>query len=118
METSLYEKLGGKDAIGKVVEEFYKRVIEDESVNHFFRDTDMAKQLRHQTAFISYALGGAPYTGRSMAAAHTGLNLQPEHFDSIVNHLGASLAHFGVTGDDIRQITEKVESLRGDILYK
>ncbi|WP_405081257.1 group 1 truncated hemoglobin [Paenibacillus chitinolyticus] len=118
METSLYEKLGGKDTIGKVVEEFYKRIMEDESVNHFFRDTDMAKQLRHQTAFISYALGGAPYTGRSMAAAHTGLNLQPEHFNSIVNHLKDSLAQFGVTGDDIREITEKVESLRGDILYK
>ncbi|WP_372008976.1 group 1 truncated hemoglobin [Paenibacillus chitinolyticus] len=118
METSLYEKLGGKEAIGKVVEEFYKRIIADESVNHFFRDTDMAKQLRHQTAFISYALGGAPYTGKSMAAAHTGLNLQPEHFDSIVNHLQASLAHFGVTEDDIRQITENVGSLKGDILYK
>ncbi|SEG28460.1 globin [Paenibacillus sp. UNC499MF] len=45
METSLYDKLGGKDVIGKVVEDFYKRVMEDESVNHFFRDTDMAKQL-------------------------------------------------------------------------
>lgn len=118
METSLYEKLGGEDVIGKVVENFYKRVMEDESVNHFFRDTDMAKQLRHQTAFISYALGGAPYTGRSMAAAHKGLNLQPGHFDSIVNHLQTSLRHFGVTEDDIRQITDKVGSLKGDILYK
>lgn len=53
-----------------------------------------------------------------MAAAHTGLNLQREHFDSIVHHLQASLRHFGVTEEDIGQITDKVGSLKSDILYK
>lgn len=65
--TALYEKLGGQQAIDQVVDDFYKRVLADDTINHFFAHTDMEKQRRHQTAFISYALGGAnQYTGRSM----------------------------------------------------
>jgi hemoglobin len=44
-------------AIGLVVDEFYNRVLADDTVNHFFVHTDMQKQRSHQKAFISYALG-------------------------------------------------------------
>lgn len=85
--TSLYEKFGGQQAIKRVVDDFYKRVLADDTVNHFFAHTDMEKQRRHQSNFISYALGGPEeYTGRSMEKAHTGLNLQPEHFNAIALH--------------------------------
>ena len=52
-KTTLYDKLGGQQAIEQVVDDFYKLVLADDSVNHFFADTDMEKQRRHQTAFIS-----------------------------------------------------------------
>ena len=53
-KTTLYDKLGGQQAIEQVVDDFYKLVLADDSVNHFFAHTDMEKQRRHQTAFISY----------------------------------------------------------------
>ncbi|MBM4762786.1 group 1 truncated hemoglobin [Bacillus sp. B15-48] len=120
MEQTIYEKVGGEEAIEKVVDYFYKElVLKDETVNQFFDQTDMEKQRRHQTKFISFALGGPnQYSGKSMAKAHEGMNLQPEHFNAIANHLHAALAHFGVNEADIDTAITKVASLREDILYK
>lgn len=120
MEKSLYEKIGGEEAIEKVVDYFYSElVLKDDTVNHFFKNTDMEKQRLHQTKFISFALGGPnTYSGQSMAKAHEGMNLRPEHFDAIAKHLHDALAHFGVRGEDIDTALNKVVSLRDDILYK
>lgn len=117
--TSLYEQLGGEEAIEKVVDEFYNRVLADDTVNHFFAHTDMKKQRRHQTAFISYALGASnKYTGRSMEKAHEGLNLQPEHFDAIAQHLGEALTVYGVSPENINTVLERVSTLKEAVLYK
>ncbi|MED4228391.1 group 1 truncated hemoglobin [Neobacillus cucumis] len=120
MEDNLYEKLGGQEAIKKVVDYFYNElVLKDETVNQFFEHTDMEKQKSHQTKFISFALGGPnQYSGQSMAKAHQGMNLQPEHFNAIVNHLHKALAHYGVSGRDIDDALTRVASLKDDILYQ
>ncbi|WP_160723020.1 group I truncated hemoglobin [Bacillus sp. USDA818B3_A] len=120
MEQSLYEKLGGQEAIGKVVDYFYNElVLKDETVSKFFENTDMEKQKKHQTKFISFALGGPnQYSGNSMAKAHKGMNLQPEHFSAIVNHLHDALAHYGVSESDIDTALTKVATLRDDIIYQ
>lgn len=116
---TFYSKYGGEETISKVVDYFYDLVLADDTVNHFFADTDMEKQRKHQTKFISYALGGPnQYSGQSMAKVHEGMNLQPAHFDAIVSHLRAALTHFGVKESDIEDALAKVESLREDILYK
>ena len=115
---SLYDKLGGQAAIGQVVDEFYNRVLADPIVSHFFVHTDMEKQRQHQTAFISFALGGASYTGRSMEVAHTGLRLQPEHFNAIATHLGEALAAKGVSPEDIDIVLSQVATLKEAVLNK
>ncbi|PYI56895.1 group I truncated hemoglobin [Paenibacillus flagellatus] len=116
---NLYEKLGGEETIAKVVRAFYEKVLADDTVNGFFAHTDMDKQMRHQTAFIGFALGsGRQYQGKSMAKAHEGMNLQPVHYDAIVRHLGDTLREFGVSPEDIRQVADKLNTLRDDILYK
>ena len=117
--TTLYDQLGGQQAVEQIVDDFYKRVLGDDIVNHFFADTDMEKQIRHQTAFISYALGGSnQYTGRSMEKAHAGLNLQPEHFDAIVKHLGDALAAHSMSPEDINVVLGHVATLKEAVLYR
>lgn len=116
---TFYDKYGGEETIAKVVDYFYDLVLADDTVNHFFTNTDMEKQRKHQTKFISYALGGPnQYSGQSMSKVHEGMNLQPEHFDAIVKHLHSALTHFGVNKSDIDDALTKVESLRDDIIYK
>jgi hemoglobin len=41
--TTLYEKLGGHEAIQSVVDDFYNRILADDTINHFFADVDMDK---------------------------------------------------------------------------
>ena len=119
MEQTLYERLGGKDAIGAVVDNFYDRVLADDTINHFFANTDMEKQRRHQTLFISFATGGPnQYSGGSMEKVHTGMNLQPEHFNAVAKHLAAALEDFKVPMADIEAVLATVETLRDAIQYK
>lgn len=117
--SNLYERLGGQDAIGKVVDVFYEKVLADETVSHFFKDTDMEKQRRHQSLFISWVIGGPnQYSGQSMEVAHRGMNLNDEHFQAIATHLESSLREFGVSDRDINEVLEKLSSMKDDILYK
>ncbi len=119
MHTTLYAELGGHKAVEQIVDDFYKRILADDTVNHFFAHTDMDLQRRHQTAFISYALGGTnEYTGRSMEKAHALLNLQPEHFDAIVKHLGDALAARNMLPENINAVLGQVATLREAILYR
>ena len=46
--TSLYQRIGGQPAIDAAVELFYKKVLSDKRVNHFFEDVSMKKQRKKQ----------------------------------------------------------------------
>lgn len=117
--TSLYEKLGGKEAITAVVDNFYDRLLQDETVAHFFTKTDMEKQRRHQALFISFALGGPnQYTGQSMTKAHEGMNLTMDHFLTVAKHLSDALRDFNVSEEDIQTVVEHLLTLKDDILGK
>jgi hemoglobin len=87
--------------------------------DQFLNQLAIAKQRGHQTAFISYALGGRrQYTGRSMETAHEGLNLEPEHFDAIAKHLGEALAVHGVSQEDLKTVVAHVSTLKESVLHK
>lgn len=115
---TLFEKFGGMTGIAKVVDVFYDQVLADARINDFFRNTDMQKQRRHQTAFVASALGGPQYTGRSMEKAHEGMNLQPMHFDAVVENLAAALAECGVEQEDIAAVAEALAPLKDAVLFK
>lgn len=41
MTQSLYDQIGGAPAVEAAVDLFYRKVLTDESISHFFDDTDM-----------------------------------------------------------------------------
>ncbi|MGB7086140.1 MAG: group 1 truncated hemoglobin [Phormidesmis sp.] len=102
--TTLFEKLGGAEAVDLAVDKFYERVLADDRVKHFFVNTDMAKQRDHQKAFLTYAFGGSgQYNGRYMREAHKDMvanqGLAGEHFDAIAEDLLATLEEMGVSAE-------------------
>ncbi|WP_017655952.1 group I truncated hemoglobin [Fortiea contorta] len=116
---SLYDKIGGKPALEKVVTELHKRILADGSLKPFFASTDMAKQHNLQVAFFSQILEGPKeYGGRAMEKTHTGMNLQQPHFDAILKHLGESMTAAGVSADDTKAALANVSALKGAILGK
>jgi hemoglobin len=121
--STLYEKLGGEPAIDAAVDLFYDKVLADERINHFFTGTDMARQRQHQKMFLSYAFGGMPgYSGRSMREAHAPLvqklGLNDDHFDAVMENLGAALVELNVPQELIAEAASIAESVRNDVLNK
>ena len=120
--TSLYEQLGGEAAFDAAVESFYRKVLSDERVSHFFDDVDMDRQMAKQKAFLIMVTGGPNrYTGRDMRAAHAPLlsrGLNDSHVDVIIEHLGATLGELGAAPEQIQRVASLANSLRDDVLSR
>lgn len=117
---SLYERLGGAPAFDTAVDTFYRRMLTDERVAHFFDDVDMEGQIAKQKAFLTFVTGGpAEYTGKDMRAAHEPLwkrGLTDEHVDVVIEHLGGTLTEMGAASEDVAEVAKLAESVRADVL--
>ncbi|MCX9193599.1 group 1 truncated hemoglobin [Carbonactinospora thermoautotrophica] len=114
---TLFEQIGGEEAVAAVVDIFYGRVLADPDLTHYFEGIDMDRLKAHQRRFIGQALGAsAPYSGRTMRAAHEKLGITNAAFDRVVDHLAASLAEAGVDEPTIARIAEAVLPLKADIV--
>lgn len=120
--SSLFEQIGGRDAVKAAVEIFYKKVLADDRIKSFFKDVDMSKQTRKQILFLTYAFGGPNnYDGDDMRAGHAKMvtaGLNDGHFDAVMENLGATLAELNIPDNLIAQAAEIAESTRKDILGK
>ncbi len=118
-KASIYHRLGGKKAINAAVDAFYKRVLADEKVNHFFTDVNMKKQHNKQKAFLSAALGGPePWKGKDMRKAHMHLDLKESDFNAIAGHLQATLESLKVDKKLIAEVMAVAASTKDDVLNR
>ncbi len=116
-EKSLYEQLGGADAIEAVVAGFYERMLADPEIRPFFRGVQMSRQAQKQIEFFTTALGGPQiYTGKDMVSAHKGMGIADRHFDLLVKHLSATMAEAGVGDGLIGQVLGLLGPLRGQVV--
>lgn len=119
---NLFEQLGGAAAVEAAVDNFYRKVLVDERVAHFFDDVDMDRQRAKQKAFLTMAFGGPHnYTGKDMRQGHAHLvkrGLNDSHVDAIVEILGTTLREMGVAENLIQQVAAIAESTRNDVLSR
>jgi hemoglobin len=120
--SSLFEKIGGRDAVNAAVDVFYKKVLADDRINKFFDGIDMDTQRKKQIMFLTYAFGGPNnYDGKNMRDAHAKLveqGLNDSHFDAVVENLGATLKELGVADELIQEAAGIAETTRADVLGK
>lgn len=118
---TLFERIGGEGAVDAAVDIFYKKVLDDPRINHFFAGVDMNRQANHQKKFLTYAFGGTDkYTGRSLREAHKRLvaemGLNDTHFDAVAENLVATLQELDVPEDLIQEVGGILESTRSEVL--
>lgn len=117
---SLYERIGGEAAVDAAVELFYRKVLGDDRIKHFFDDVDMDRQMAKQKAFLTMAMGGpANYTGKDLRAGHAHLvqrGLSDVHFDAVVEDLVATLKELNVPEELIGEVGAKLLPTRNDVL--
>jgi hemoglobin len=115
--TSIYEQIGGRDAVHAAVDIFYGRVLGDRVLAPWFASVEMRRLKAHMRAFLAVALGGADvYRGRDMGAAHAGLGVTDEAFNRVVGHLVATLVELSVPAELITAIGAKLEPLRAVVV--
>jgi hemoglobin len=121
-ERSLYERLGGYDAIAGVSDDFIGRLGRSKILGRFVvgLSDDSKKRLRqHFVDFICNVTGGpCLYLGRDMKTAHTGLGINEKDWAEGVKLLGETLDHFKVPAREKGEVVGAVASLKKDIVEK
>ncbi|CAM4073764.1 Hemoglobin-like protein HbN [Mycobacterium basiliense] len=114
---SIYDKIGGYEAIEAVVEDFYVRVLADDELSGFFTGTKMNRLKGKQAEFFAAALGGPePYTGAPMKQVHQGRGITMHHFSLVAGHLGDALTGAGVPSETVTEILKLIAPLAADIV--
>lgn len=121
-EKTLYERLGGTEAVRATVALLYDKILSDPLLVPFFSHVDVDRLRASQAAFVSMAFGGpAHYSGASLRRAHAKLverGLSDEHFDAVGMHLKNALEDLGVPPGMITEALAVVESTRPDVLNR
>jgi hemoglobin len=113
---SVYDTIGGHDALEVVVEDFYCRVLEDDYLANFFAAADMKHMKSKTVELLAAALGGRErYTGQSMKQAHHDRGILMYHFVLMTGHLKDSISAAGWPPDAAAEILGFVAQLAGDI---
>ena len=116
-ESTLYGRLGEREGIRAVVDDFYDRLLDDDLVGPLFDGADVERLRRTQTDFLCEAAGGPEtYDAAPVREAHLHVPFTETHIERAVEHLKASLDAYDVPEEDARKVVEAVASFRGELL--
>lgn len=91
-DASLYDRLGGLNAIKVVVDDFVALVAADKRINGRFANTDVPKLKQRLVEQVCQGTGGpCQYQGKDMVSAHKGMNITDAEFGALVEDLVQAL---------------------------
>jgi hemoglobin len=115
--TSLYDRLGGLDAITALTESWVARVGGDDRANGKFARTDLPRLKKEVIDQLCEATGGpCTYTGRSMQETHDGMAVTAGEFDVVMQHLDATLDELNIPKTDRDELVALITPMRDDIV--
>ncbi|HZP66988.1 MAG TPA: group 1 truncated hemoglobin [Rudaea sp.] len=116
-EGSLYERIGGAEAVAAMIGSFYAKVIADPNLRPYFDRVGMDKLQHMQVEFFCSALDGPiRYAGRPVIHAHHGLGITREHFQRFVEHLFETLANYPLSEKDRYDIISRINTYADDVI--
>ncbi len=116
-DRSLYERLGGREAITSVVIDAFGNISADKRINQRFANTDASKLAGNLVDLICERTGGpCVYKGRNMADSHDGMQITDVEFDALVEDIAKSMTKFKVPEREQRESIEILGRLRNAIV--
>ena len=117
---TLYERLGGYDAISAVAGNLLPRLMDDEKLGRFWEHRgadglDREKQLLID--FLCHNAGGPMYyTGRDMATSHRGMRISEADWSRFIGHVSDTLDHFQLPESEKSDVLGFIESTKSEIV--
>src|ERR1044071_536774 len=117
---TLYERLGGYDAIAAVANDLLPRLQADPQLGRFwaYRGEDGVKREKQLLIDFLCASAGGPmyYRGRDMGLTHRGMRISESDWNVFLGHAAATLAKFQVPEAEQRDVVAFVQSLKKQIV--
>jgi hemoglobin len=119
-DKSLYQRIGGYDAIAAVIDDFLARLEKDKKLGRFFQgvSTDSLMRIRQHVVDLVCAKTGGPcyYTGRDMKTTHAGLGITKADWDLSLKRFGETLAKFKVPEKEQKELAATLAPLEKQIV--
>jgi hemoglobin len=119
-EHSLYQRLGGYDAIASITDVFLGRMRADPRFNRFAggRSADSRKRARQLTVDLLCQLSGGPcsYIGRPLKAAHSGLGVTVADWGAFLDHVAAALDQQKIPAAEKQEFLALFSSMKVEIV--
>jgi hemoglobin len=115
---TLYERLGGYDAIAAVANDLLPRLRVDPQLGRFWAHRGEDGVNREKQLLIDFlcASAGGPiyYRGRDMTLTHKGMRISESDWNVFLGHAAATLAKFQVPETEQHDVVAFVQSLKND----
>ncbi|POX97719.1 group 1 truncated hemoglobin [Mycobacterium kansasii] len=119
-DRTLYERLGGYDAISAVSHDLVDRLQKDPQLGRFWqhRGEDGLKRERQLLVDFLCAATGGPmyYRGRDMALTHRGMRISESDWAIFLQHADATLKRFEVPQAEYDEVVAFVQTTKGEIV--
>jgi hemoglobin len=119
-EKTLYERLGGYDAISAVVNDLLPRLMSDSRLGRFWENRGEDGIKREEQLLIDFlcSSAGGPllYTGRDNKTSHKGMGINESDWTLFMGHINATLDKFQLPQQERSDVIEFIESTREDIV--
>ena len=116
-EKSLYDRLGGVDAISAVTDAFIANAAADTRINAKFAKTDIPRLRLHLIEQLCAATGGpCVYTGKDMKSTHKNMMVTEGEFNALVEDLVAALNKFSVPEKEKGELLAILGPLKSQIV--
>lgn len=103
-EETLYDAIGGRETVRKLVEAFYPRVYADPDLSPIFPD-DMSQIMKKQEMFLTQFLGGPPlysevYGPPMMRHRHLAFEVTPRRAKAWLKCMREAMDEIGLAGPE------------------
>ena len=117
---TLYQRLGGYDAVVAVVDDLLARLKADAQLGRFWQHRGEDGVLRERQLLINFlcSSAGGPlmYVGRDMTTAHKGMGISESDWQAFIGHVEDTLATFEVPEDERTSVLGFIGGLKADIV--
>ena len=117
---SLYQRLGGYDAIAAATDDLLARLQSDPQLRDYWKGASTNNQRKARQLIVDFmaeAAGGPVYyTGRDMKTSHVGMHIVASDWEAFMRHAAATLDHLAVEDREKAEVLAFFASLKDDVV--